>query len=104
MGRLSRVLFLPSALLDWLSSSYTFLTNLYGVKMKPELNAAIVAVRVLRMGGVCHKIGLKRSTIHAMVASGKFPKPFQLVPGGRAVGWEERSVDEWLAERKVNSV
>ena len=72
--------------------------------MKAELNAATAPFRVLRMGGVCSKIGLKRSTIHAMVASGKFPKPFQLVPGGRAVGWEERTVGEWLAERKVSSV
>jgi len=72
--------------------------------MKSDLNAVTAPVRVLRMGGICHKIGLKRSTIHAMVASGKFPKPFQLVPGGRAVGWDERTVDEWLAERRVSSV
>ena len=25
--------------------------------------------------------------------------PFKLIPGGRAVGWLERDVDAWLAER-----
>jgi len=38
-----------------------------------------------------------------MVATGLFPKPFQLVPGGRAVGWLEQQIDQWILERKAAS-
>jgi predicted DNA-binding transcriptional regulator AlpA len=35
-----------------------------------------------------------------MVARGHFPKPFTLIPGGRAVGWLEKDVDQWVLDRK----
>jgi hypothetical protein len=35
-----------------------------------------------------------------MVAKGQFPKPFTLIPGGRAVGWVEADVDDWITSRK----
>ena len=36
-----------------------------------------------------------------MVARCQFPKPFALIPGGRAVGWLESDVDQWVLERKA---
>lgn len=55
--------------------------------------------RVLRLPQACEKTGLCRSTIHALVARGLFPRPFPLIPGGRAVGWYEDSIDEYLQQR-----
>jgi len=31
-----------------------------------------------------------------MVASGRFPKPFPIIPGGRATGWFESTIDAYL--------
>jgi len=55
--------------------------------------------RVLRMRDLPQKVGCRPSTIYEMVASGRFPPPFKIVEGGRAVGWLERTLDEWLDER-----
>jgi prophage regulatory protein len=59
--------------------------------------------RVLRMSEICRKTGLCQSTIHDLVNRSIFPKPFQLVPGGRAVGWLEENIDQWILERKAKS-
>lgn len=56
--------------------------------------------RILRMRALSQKLQLSTSRIYALVAEGKFLKPFQLVPGGRAVGWLEADVDSWLLERR----
>jgi predicted DNA-binding transcriptional regulator AlpA len=34
-----------------------------------------------------------------MVAAGKFPKPFPIFSGGRAVGWREHEIEAWLQQR-----
>lgn len=52
------------------------------------------------MGYARVKVGLCPSKIYDLIDKGLFPKPFQLVPGGRAVGWLEADLDEWLRERK----
>ncbi len=56
--------------------------------------------RVLRMVHACKKTGLCSSTIYDLVSRGLFPRPFQLVPGGRAVGWLEDDIDWWILSRK----
>lgn len=56
--------------------------------------------RVLRMDDACSKTGLCASTIYDLITRGVFPKPFRLVPGGRAVGWYESDLDNYLAQRK----
>ena len=58
--------------------------------------------RILRMRALSQKLQISSSRIYALVAEGKFLKPFQLVPGGRAVGWLEADVDSWLLERRGN--
>lgn len=52
---------------------------------------------LLRRKQVEARVGLTRSTIYALMAEGKFPKPVPLV--GRTVAWTESSIDKWIAER-----
>ena len=52
---------------------------------------------ILRLPAVKASTGLSRSTIYLRVAAGTFPKPVGL--GGRAVGWLEAEVQEWLQRR-----
>lgn len=59
--------------------------------------------RILRMRDVCQKLNVSPSTVHDLVARDIFIKPFTLIPGGRAVGWLEEDVDQWIFERKAAS-
>jgi len=52
---------------------------------------------VLRLPQVRQRVGLSRSTIYALAASGKFPSPIKL--GSRAAGWLASEIDTWLAAR-----
>ncbi len=56
-------------------------------------------LNILRLPAVCRITGLRRSTIYRMQARGQFPQRVKI--GARAVGWIEREVREWLAERAV---
>ena len=49
---------------------------------------------VLRLPAVKNRTGLSRSTIYLRVSEGIFPAPVSL--GGRAVGWIEAEVNDWL--------
>ncbi|MDA1136738.1 MAG: AlpA family phage regulatory protein [Proteobacteria bacterium] len=42
------------------------------------------------------KVGFQPSTIYELIAKGKFPRPFKLMPGGRAAGWQETVIDAWI--------
>lgn len=55
---------------------------------------------ILRLPGVKARTGLSRSTIYLRVSEGNFPRPVQL--GGRAVGWVEAEIDEWLVHQIEN--
>ena len=55
---------------------------------------------VLRMKDLPKKIGFQPSTIYELIAKGKFPAPFKLVSGGRAAGWLETTIDDWIADRE----
>ena len=59
----------------------------------------IVSTRVLRMKDLTTKVKLQPSTIYDLIAKGKFPAQFKLVPGGRASCWLESTIDAWLQER-----
>ena len=58
------------------------------------------ALRVIRMKELVSKVGYARSTIYALIKEGRFPKPFKLVPNGRANGWLEETINEWIDHRK----
>jgi prophage regulatory protein len=55
---------------------------------------------ILRLPAVKTSTGLSRSTIYLRVSQGTFPKPVSL--GGRAVGWLEAEVQEWL-QRQIEA-
>lgn len=61
------------------------------------------AVQVIRHAQVCTKLQISSAKLFDMVARGQFPKPFTLVPGGRAVGWLESDVDCYVLARKEAS-
>jgi prophage regulatory protein len=55
--------------------------------------------RICRLPDVKAKTGLSRSTLYAMMAQGRFPKPIKL--GERAVGWFEAEIATWIECRKA---
>ena len=55
--------------------------------------------RIVRPSEARNRLGVSRAKLADMVAQGQFPKPFTIVPGGRAVGWLEADVDKWILER-----
>ena len=52
--------------------------------------------RIIRMRDLIEKVGYAESTIYALIKDGKFPAPFKLTRGGRANGWFEHTIDEYL--------
>ena len=50
--------------------------------------------KILRRKDIENQFGLSRSTIYAMMANGKFPKPVKL--GHRAVGWRSDDLQTWF--------
>jgi len=55
---------------------------------------------ILRLPAVMARTWLSRSTIYLRVSQDTFPKPVNL--GGRAVGWMEAEIQEWL-ERQIEA-
>ena len=58
---------------------------------------ANVTHAIQRLPAVKAITGLSRSTIYLRIAEGTFPKPVSL--GGRAVGWLEAEIQDWLQRR-----
>ena len=71
-------------------------------KHQPEKSGQKLAtqLRVIRHNQVCVKLQISSAKLFDMLAKGLFPKPFVLIPGGRAVGWVEQDIDEWILGRK----
>ena len=59
-----------------------------------------MAHSILRLPAVKTRTGLSRSTIYLRVSQGAFPRPVSL--GGRAVGWLEEEIQEWL-QRQIEA-
>ncbi|MEW8339954.1 MAG: AlpA family transcriptional regulator [Candidatus Thiodiazotropha taylori] len=57
---------------------------------------------ILRLPAVKARTGLSRSTIYLRIAEGSFPKSISL-GGGRAVGWIEAEISEWLNQQIKSS-
>ena len=58
------------------------------------------SARIVRPDEVRNRVGVSRAKFADMVAKGQFPKPFTIIPGGRAIGWLEGDVDEWIVQRR----
>ena len=56
-----------------------------------------VPKKILRPNAVSEKVGLSKTTIWRRERDGDFPRRLQL--GGKAVGWLEAEVDEWIETR-----
>jgi len=52
--------------------------------------------KILRLPEVKSQTGLSRSSIYLRIAEGSFPKQANL--GGRAVGWDANSIQEWIKQ------
>lgn len=53
-----------------------------------------MTLRILRLPEVIAITGLSRSSIYSRISESKFPHQIPL--GGRAVGWVESQIIEWL--------
>lgn len=56
--------------------------------------------RALRLPLVIERTGMRKTQIYDAVKRGIFPKPFDVLPGGNAVAWDEAEIDEHL-ERQI---
>lgn len=52
---------------------------------------------VLRVKDLIQKLNISRSSLYKLIKEGKFPKPISL--GARSVGWNSKTVDDWLDDR-----
>jgi len=57
-------------------------------------------VSIIRHKLVRQKLQISSAKLFNMIAKGEFPKPFLIIPGGRAVGWLESEVDDWILSRR----
>ncbi len=64
---------------------------------KNALGAINMTNSILRLPAVKTRTGLSRSTIYLRISKNEFPAPISL--GGRAVGWVELDINNWLAEK-----
>ena len=52
---------------------------------------------ISRLPEVVQNTGLSRSTIYLRMSKGDFPQSISL--GGRAIGWIQEVVNQWIEER-----
>lgn len=52
--------------------------------------------KIIRLPEVKNKTGLSRSSIYLRISKGEFPQSIAL--GGRAVGWLEEDINQWLEQ------
>jgi prophage regulatory protein len=57
----------------------------------------VAGARILRLKAVQDATGLSRSAIYSGMRKGAFPRAVKL--SERSIGWSERSIMAWVAER-----
>lgn len=66
----------------------------------PSIDGPACSFRILRLKQVLLRVGISRAQLYLLMGEGRFPKNFSLSgPGGRAVGWLESDIDDWVASR-----
>lgn len=55
--------------------------------------------RLIRLPEVMQRVGLSNSHIYALQAKGQFPRPIKLIQGGRASGYIESEIDNFIEGR-----
>ncbi|NTE44172.1 helix-turn-helix transcriptional regulator [Agrobacterium pusense] len=56
-----------------------------------------MVTRILPIEEVIERTGLSRRTLYTEMSEGRFPKGVQLT--SRRVGWPEKDVESWTAEK-----
>lgn len=56
-----------------------------------------MAAKILRITQVCEQTGLPRSSVYALIKTGRFPPP--VILAGRRSGWNGAAVDRWVRQR-----
>ncbi len=59
--------------------------------------------KLIRLADLPQFVGLQRTQIDNLIASGEFPKPIKLSDGGRAKAWLECEVLDWQNQRIAKS-
>jgi predicted DNA-binding transcriptional regulator AlpA len=59
--------------------------------------------RLIRLADLPQYVGLQRTQIDQLIATGDFPKPIKLSDAGRAKAWLECEVLEWQNQRIAKS-
>ena len=57
--------------------------------------------RILRRPEVQALVGLSKAQIYKLISRSEFPRPRRLTPSGKAVGWLESEISEWIDSRPV---
>jgi len=55
--------------------------------------------RILRKPEVMKFAGMRHTQLNEHIAKGEFPAPIKLTDSGRAVGWLEHELIEWMERR-----
>ena len=55
-------------------------------------------MRLLRLAEVRNRVPFSRASIYRKIATGEFPRPYDM-GGGRCVAWLESEVDQWILQR-----
>lgn len=67
--------------------------------MSEQIHAAITRKAILRKKTVLSLCGLSNSGLYDAIKRGVFPSPIKLCESGRAVGWIEEEVQQWIENR-----
>ncbi|MCB1808487.1 MAG: AlpA family phage regulatory protein [Candidatus Competibacteraceae bacterium] len=71
-------------------------------KSSRRRQAPPLGVTILRPREVSQKVGLARTKILNLEATGRFPRRIQLP--GRAVGWRSDEIDRWIDEVSAHRI
>ena len=61
-----------------------------------------MVTKILRLPQVKAQTGLSRSTIYLRIKNKEFPESISL--GGRAIGWFEADIQDWLEQKRKESI
>ncbi|CNK54337.1 transcriptional regulator [Yersinia pseudotuberculosis] len=56
--------------------------------------------RILKKKEVLGRCGISAASLYRYISNGCFPSQRLLSPGGRAVGWLESDIENWVTSRQ----
>jgi len=62
---------------------------------------SIPPFKILRLPKVLEMVGIGKTALYQRINNGTFPAPIK-IGGGRACGWIEAEIIQWLAEQMQN--